>query len=153
MQTLVLAGGIVECSVLTPEFKQYSILGSWDAEEFGLQGSTEWVETNLPWLVSSAIAYLNIDVAVSGPRPSLQGSGEIQSIAIETMKKVLFPDKWGVGPNPTLYDMWWNRTEGRVSPLGSGSDFAAFYHAGISAVGSEFVSVSGAIDTGTGIVP
>ncbi|KAK7755693.1 hypothetical protein SLS62_002304 [Diatrype stigma] len=111
------------------------ILGSWDAEEFGLQGSTEWVETNQPWLVSSAVAYLNVDVAVSGPRPALSGSGEIQSVAIETMKKVLFPDKWGVGgPNPTLYDMWWNRTEGRVSPLGSGSDYAAFYHAGISAV-------------------
>ena len=116
----------------------HRILGSWDAEEFGLQGSTEWVETHMPWLVSSAIAYLNIDIAVSGPRTALSGSGEIQTIAIETMKKVLFPDTWGIGP--TLYDMWYNTTEGEIPPLGSGSDYAAFYHAGISAVSRSFVA-------------
>lgn len=112
-------------------------MGSWDAEEFGLQGSTEWVETHLPWLVSSAIAYLNIDVAVSGPRTALSGSGEIQTIAIETMKKILYPDTWGIGP--TLYDMWYNTTEGEIPPLGSGSDYAAFYHAGISAVSTVHI--------------
>ncbi|KZL77295.1 vacuolar protein sorting-associated protein 70 (peptidase family M28) [Colletotrichum tofieldiae] len=109
-----------------------SILGSWDAEEFGLQGSTEWVESHLPWLVTNAVAYLNLDVAVSGPRTALSGSGEIQTVAIEMMKKVLFPEGWGVGP--TLYDMWFNTTEGEIPPLGSGSDYAAFYHNGISAV-------------------
>lgn len=109
-----------------------SILGSWDAEEFGLQGSTEWVESHLPWLVTNAVAYLNLDVAVSGPRTALSGSGEIQTVAIEMMKKVLFPEDWGVGP--TLYDMWFNTTEGEIAPLGSGSDYASFYHNGISAV-------------------
>ncbi|KAF6810755.1 peptidase family M28 [Colletotrichum musicola] len=93
---------------------------------------TEWVETHLPWLVTNAVAYLNIDVAVSGPRTALSGSGEIQTIAIEMMKKVLFPEDWGVGP--TLYDMWFNTTEGEIPPLGSGSDYAAFYHNGISAI-------------------
>ncbi|KAK1466676.1 peptidase family M28 [Colletotrichum cuscutae] len=109
-----------------------SILGSWDAEEFGLQGSTEWVESHLPWLVTNAVAYLNLDVAVSGPRTALSGSGEIQTVAIEMMKKVLFPEGWGVGP--TLYDMWFNTTEGEIAPLGSGSDYASFYHNGISAI-------------------
>ncbi|KAI8293811.1 putative glutamate carboxypeptidase [Colletotrichum sp. SAR 10_98] len=108
------------------------ILGSWDAEEFGLQGSTEWVETHLPWLVTNAVAYLNLDVAVSGPRTALSGSGEIQTLAIDMMKKVLFPEDWDVGP--TLYDMWFNTTEGEIPPLGSGSDYAAFYHNGISAI-------------------
>ncbi|KAI5918382.1 peptidase family M28 [Camillea tinctor] len=108
------------------------ILGSWDAEEFGLQGSTEWVESHLPWLITNAIAYLNIDVAVSGPRTALSGAGEIQTIAIDMMKKVLFPSTWGTGP--TLYDMWYNTTEGEIPPLGSGSDYAAFYHNGISAI-------------------
>ncbi|GKT41054.1 putative glutamate carboxypeptidase [Colletotrichum spaethianum] len=88
------------------------ILGSWDAEEFGLQGSTEWVESHLPWLVTNAVAYLNLDVAVSGPRTALSGSGEIQTVAIEMMKKVLFPEGWGVGP--TLYDMWFNTTDGEI---------------------------------------
>ncbi|KAI8208046.1 putative glutamate carboxypeptidase [Colletotrichum sp. SAR 10_76] len=108
------------------------ILGSWDAEEFGLQGSTEWVETHLPWLVTNAVAYLNLDVAVSGPRTALSGSGEIQTLAVDMMKKVLFPEDWDVGP--TLYDMWFNTTEGEIPPLGSGSDYAAFYHNGISAI-------------------
>ncbi|KFA54291.1 hypothetical protein S40293_04836 [Stachybotrys chartarum IBT 40293] len=108
------------------------ILGSWDAEEFGLQGSTEWVESRLPWLISNAVCYINIDVAVSGPRTMLAGSGEIHTLAIDMMKKVLFPDTWG--PGPTLYDMWFNTTEGEVPPLGSGSDYASFYHNGISAI-------------------
>ncbi|KAI0594607.1 peptidase family M28 [Biscogniauxia sp. FL1348] len=108
------------------------ILGSWDAEEFGLQGSTEWVESHLPWLITNAIAYLNIDIAVSGPRTALSGAGEIQTVAIDMMKKVIFPDTWGIGP--TLYDMWYNTTEGEIPPLGSGSDYAAFYHNGISAI-------------------
>jgi N-acetylated-alpha-linked acidic dipeptidase len=108
------------------------ILGSWDAEEFGLQGSTEWVESRLPWLISNVVCYLNIDVAVSGPRTALSGSGEMHTVAIEQMKKVLFPDSWG--PFPTLYDMWHNTTEGEIPPLGSGSDYASFYHNGISAI-------------------
>lgn len=109
-----------------------SILGSWDAEEFGLQGSTEWVESRLPWLISNVVCYINIDVAVSGPRTAMSGSGEMHTLAIEQMKKVLFPDTWG--PFPTLYDMWHNSTEGEVPPLGSGSDYASFYHNGISAI-------------------
>ena len=67
----------------------------------------------------------------------MSGSGEMQTFAIEQMKKVIFPDSWG--PFPTLYDMWHNTTEGVIDPLGSGSDYAAFYHNGISAldIGSD----------------
>ncbi|KAF2186280.1 Zn-dependent exopeptidase [Zopfia rhizophila CBS 207.26] len=108
------------------------VLGSWDAEEFGLQGSTEWVESHLPWLTSSAVAYLNIDVAVSGPRTAFSGSGEIQTFVVEQMKKILFPEGWG--DLPTLYDMWYNTTEGEISPLGSGSDYASFYQNGIGCI-------------------
>lgn len=81
------------------------ILASWDAEEFGLQGSTEWVESHLPWLTSTAVAYLNMDVGVSGPRVDFSGSGEIQSFVVEQMKKILFPE--GYGEFETVYDMWY----------------------------------------------
>ncbi|KAH7130248.1 hypothetical protein B0J11DRAFT_429498 [Dendryphion nanum] len=108
------------------------ILGSWDAEEFGLQGSTEWVEAHLPWLTSTAVAYLNLDVGVSGPRTSFSGSGEIQTFVVEQMKKILFPEGWG--EFPTLYDMWYNVSKGEISPLGSGSDYAAFYQNGIGCI-------------------
>lgn len=48
------------------------------------------------------------------------------------MKKILFPEDWG--SFPTLYDMWYNVTEGEISPLGSGSDYASFYQNGIGCV-------------------
>ncbi|EUC36308.1 hypothetical protein COCCADRAFT_88509 [Bipolaris zeicola 26-R-13] len=108
------------------------VLGSWDAEEFGLQGSTEWVETNLPWLTTSVVAYLNLDIAVSGPRTSFSGSGELHTMVVEQMKKVLFPEGWG--DFPTLYDMWHNTTQGEIPPLGSGSDYASFYQNGIACI-------------------
>lgn len=50
------------------------------------------------------------------------------------MKKILFPQDWG--NFPTLYDMWHNVTEGEISPLGSGSDYASFYQNGIGCVSS-----------------
>ncbi|KAF5847757.1 hypothetical protein GGP41_008970 [Bipolaris sorokiniana] len=108
------------------------ILGSWDAEEFGLQGSTEWVESHLPWLTTSVVAYLNLDIAVSGPRTSFSGSGELHTMVVEQMKKVLFPEGWG--DFPTLYDMWHNTTQGEIPPLGSGSDYASFYQNGIACI-------------------
>src|SRR6202162_3610462 len=43
------------------------VFGSWDAEEEGLIGSTEWGEQHEAEL-SNADAYFNMDVAVSGPK-------------------------------------------------------------------------------------
>src|SRR5262249_21343487 len=42
------------------------LLASWDAEEYGLVGSTEWAEDHAADLQKNAIAYLNCDVAVTG---------------------------------------------------------------------------------------
>src|SRR5260370_34601929 len=39
---------------------------SWDGEEYGLIGSTEWSEEHATELQQKAVAYLNVDVAVSG---------------------------------------------------------------------------------------
>jgi N-acetylated-alpha-linked acidic dipeptidase len=44
------------------------VFASWDGEEYGLLGSTEWVEEYIPWLSSSAIAYLNVDVGTRGSK-------------------------------------------------------------------------------------
>ena len=43
-----------------------SVFASWDAEEYGIVGSTEWVEEYAPWLSETAITYLNVDIAVNG---------------------------------------------------------------------------------------
>jgi N-acetylated-alpha-linked acidic dipeptidase len=42
------------------------MLCSWDGEEYGLLGSTEWAEANAAVLGAKAVAYVNVDVAVSG---------------------------------------------------------------------------------------
>ncbi|KAL8840149.1 MAG: hypothetical protein Q9176_003997 [Flavoplaca citrina] len=111
------------------------VLCSWDAEEYGLLGSTEWVEEHINWLTSSTVAYLNIDVGVSGKTPSLSATPEIGNIATEIMKKI----SWPTMPNETLYDAWAAESDGEVGVLGSGSDYTSFLHNGISSldVGSD----------------
>ncbi|MGB0952280.1 MAG: M28 family peptidase [Planctomycetota bacterium] len=43
------------------------IFATWDAEEWGLVGSTEWVEQYRAELMQHAVAYVNLDVAATGP--------------------------------------------------------------------------------------
>lgn len=47
---------------------------SWDAEEYNLIGSTEYVEKNLDSLRADALAYINLDTAVSGGQLHVAGS-------------------------------------------------------------------------------
>jgi N-acetylated-alpha-linked acidic dipeptidase len=64
------------------------------------------------------------------------------------MKKVLFPEGWG--DFPTLYDMWYNVSEGSISPLGSGSDYASFYQNGIACVSISTLFLPSIIVQATG---
>ncbi|KAF2836081.1 glutamate carboxypeptidase II [Patellaria atrata CBS 101060] len=108
------------------------VLGSWDGEEYGLIGSTEWVEEYIPWLTETAVTYLNIDVGVSGSVPDLSATPELHTIATEIAKKIIWPVD-GVY-NQTWYDRWYEFTEGEIGVLGSGSDYTSFLHRGISAL-------------------
>lgn len=116
----------------------YSVLCSWDAEEYGLVGSTEWVEEYAPWLSETAISYINIDIAVSGPKPVAYASPEIRTLAENIMTKVIYP-----GDNfKTLYDAWHSLYQFRpedhgFGDLGSGSDYTAFSQLGIGSVSSH----------------
>ncbi len=109
--------------------KRNIVLASWDGEEYGLVGSTEWVEEYVPWLTETAVSYLNIDVGASGPHPDISATPELHTIAIETMKKVIWMDT-----GRTMYDEWYEEFEGSVGVLGSGSDYTAFVHNGIGSV-------------------
>ncbi|KAL8727636.1 MAG: hypothetical protein Q9166_005915 [cf. Caloplaca sp. 2 TL-2023] len=106
------------------------VLCSWDAEEYGLVGSTEWVEEYISWLSISTIAYLNIDVGVSGKSPRLSSTPELGTIATSIMKKIVWPTM----PNESLYDAWSAESDSEVGILGSGSDYTAFLHNGISSL-------------------
>ena len=117
--------------------KRTIVLCSWDAEEYGLLGSTEWVEEYIPWLSAASVAYLNIDVAVSGSAPTISATPDLHEIATNTMKKVVWPYRYPFPDaltNVTLYDIWEELSKGKVGVLGSGSDYTAFLHNGISSI-------------------
>lgn len=99
-------------------------LAFWDAEEFGLIGSTEWAEAHAETLRARCVAYVNSDVAVSGTRfsgasgtPGMLGTIEAVLRRVEGVEKKSLWDEWLVRtPAPSL------------SLPGSGSDFAVFVH-------------------------
>ena len=113
---------------------------SWDAEEEGLIGSTEWVEQHTETM-RNAVAYFNMDVAVAG--------GDFGASAVPSLKAFV-RDLTRSVPSPrgsTVYQQWSSKSEGeqrapkgppggldeaRVGELGSGSDFTPFLqHAGV----------------------
>jgi N-acetylated-alpha-linked acidic dipeptidase len=121
--------------------KRTIVFCSWDAEEEGLIGSTEWVEQHAKTL-EHAVAYFNVDVAVSGPDFSAAAIPSLKQFVRELTRSV---------PSPlgsTVYEQWKNeRGEGNehrasnapqtadevhVGDLGSGSDFTPFLqHVGV----------------------
>ncbi|XP_066957584.1 N-acetylated-alpha-linked acidic dipeptidase 2 [Macrobrachium rosenbergii] len=113
---------------------------SWSAEEYGMIGSTEWVEEHLEKLQERAVVYLNTDTCAAGPilTPSL--SPLIWDSLVKLAKIVP-----GVREGKTVYDEWaaYYRARNRSSPqlktLGSGSDFAAFaFYGGIPSMELSF---------------
>ncbi|EFJ38722.1 hypothetical protein SELMODRAFT_61589, partial [Selaginella moellendorffii] len=101
---------------------------SWDAEEYSLTGSTEWVEDNLAMLKARAVAYLNVDEAVTGSSFSASATPQLDNLLFEVTKMVKDPDS-----NGTIFDSWCGKSNDCVGRLGGGgSDYAPFLqHAGI----------------------
>ena len=56
------------------------VFAGWGAEEYGLVGSTEWVESREQQLREHAVAYLNLDATVNGPRFGASASPSLQSV-------------------------------------------------------------------------
>jgi len=141
--------------------KRTLVFGSWDGEEEGLMGSTEWAEQHEAEL-RNAPAYFNMDVAVSGPK--------FGASAVPSLKEFL-RDVTKVVPSPkggTVYEDWQKESQPNapatqspteaigdsrripaaqikldvpVGDLGSGSDYTAFLqHLGVP---SSDVSSSG----------
>ncbi len=129
--------------------KRTVIFGSWDGEEEGLMGSTEWAEQHAAEL-GYAPAYFNMDVAVSGPK---FGASSVPSLKqfIRDVTKAVPAAKGG-----TVYEAWQKGDQGdaqspadfsgenrrpyaaptkgdvAVGDLGSGSDYSAFQqHLGV----------------------
>ncbi|CAO2178315.1 unnamed protein product [Urochloa humidicola] len=109
------------------------IMCNWDAEEYALIGSTEWVEENRAMLTSRTVAYLNVDSAVCGRGFYPSTTPQLDGLLKEASKQVQNPDNG----TETLYDAW---MDSNTSPLigrlgGGGSDYSAFVqHIGIPSV-------------------
>jgi N-acetylated-alpha-linked acidic dipeptidase len=122
--------------------KRTLIFCSWDAEEEGLIGSTEWVEQHGDEM-SRVVAYFNTDVGVAGP--------DFTAAAVPSLKQFVRQVTQAV-PSPvmgTVYQQWRLHQAGsdehrgsnappepgeevQVNDLGSGSDFTPFLqHAGV----------------------
>lgn len=120
--------------------KRSIMIAHWDAEEFLLIGSTEWVEQLREELNASAVLYLNADMSVTGPNFRSAASPSLKKPIIEATKVVPHPDG-----EKTIYETWItpNAEEPAIGNLGGGSDHVGFYmHAGIPSAG---VSISGSV--------
>ena len=114
--------------------KRTLVFATWDAEEWGLIGSTEYVEDDSLRLRKNAVGYLNQDDIAQGPNFSGGGSPSLRSMLRDIAKKVPDPSKQG-----SVYDVWRKRANLAADSLeppmgdpGGGSDFAGFYnHLGI----------------------
>jgi N-acetylated-alpha-linked acidic dipeptidase len=132
--------------------KRTMIFASWDGEEEGLMGSTEWAEQHESEL-ANAPAYFNVDVAVSGPKFGASAVPSLKQFLRDLTKAVPSP-KGG-----TVYETWEKmdqpgailaqspteaigdgrrmpaasaRADVPVGDLGSGSDYSAFQqHLGV----------------------
>ncbi|KAL6699088.1 Zn-dependent exopeptidase [Trichoderma pleuroticola] len=106
---------------------------SWDAEEYNLIGSTEFVEKNVDALRENAFAYINLDTVVSGQDFRAAGSPPLRKSLFHAMERVVDPNF-----NTTLKDLW-DRRGSKLEGLGAGSDYVAFQDiAGTSSLDLEF---------------
>jgi len=94
----------------------------WDAEEFGLIGSTEWVEKHLAELREKAVVYLNSD---------MNGRGKLGGSASPTLSVYL--EEVARDVDVKRSQQW------QLGALGSGSDYVGFvHHAGIASANLGF---------------
>jgi len=132
--------------------KRTLVFASWDGEEEGLMGSTEWVEQHESELRNAA-AYFNVDVAVSGPKFGASAVPSLKQFLRDVAKAV------PCAKGGTVYEAWQKesqlsapstqspteaigdsrrlpaaqvKTDVPVGDLGSGSDYTAFLqHLGV----------------------
>lgn len=117
---------------------------TWGAEEFGIIGSTEWVESRRDELTSRALAYINLDMSAMGPNFGASASPGLKSVISTVARHVPAVgtelDDKGALSGASVLDTWLAREPDpalsghpRFGDLGGGSDHVAFWcHAGVA---------------------
>jgi N-acetylated-alpha-linked acidic dipeptidase len=137
--------------------KRTLVYASWDAEEPGLLGSTEWAEAHAAELQKKAVVYINSDTNSRGYLGAA-GSHSLQHLVNEVAASVIDPetkvsvqarlrakirvDGFNKGASEETKQRAQLAAAGGdlpISALGSGSDFTAFLqHLGIAALSIEY---------------
>jgi N-acetylated-alpha-linked acidic dipeptidase len=118
--------------------KRTIVLAAWDGEEWGLLGSTEWVEKHQQELAAKTVAYINSDSTAKG-WITISGSHSLQGFANDLMRDVADPKRDGKtlfqakldravsqADNEAEKARLRNRRDFPIEALGSGSDYTAF---------------------------
>jgi N-acetylated-alpha-linked acidic dipeptidase len=130
--------------------KRTLVFCSWDGEEVGLTGSTEWGEQFEDQLKKNAIAYLNVDSSAAGPEFDGSAVGSLAPMLSEVTKSFTDP-----ATGTSLHDAWLSTetkkrkeanerdpvTEANLVDvrIGSGSDHTVFLnHDGVPVIGLQF---------------
>jgi N-acetylated-alpha-linked acidic dipeptidase len=144
------------------------VYASWDGEEYGLLGSTEWAEEMADALGRKAVLMLNVDSAVSGHDLSVSGVPSLRDLFLSAARDVVDPrtgkslaDAWlerqrkswadgSVALDPAVWDQPTSESavarvevptgfEPKLGTMGSGSDYTAFLdHLGVPALDVDF---------------
>jgi N-acetylated-alpha-linked acidic dipeptidase len=124
------------------------VYASWDGEEPGLLGSTEWVEAHASELRTKAVLYVNSDMNSRGTL-DVEGSHSLQHFVSEAARDVMDPETGApvqaralAARRVAAYEAGGNADAGgdlTLGALGSGSDFTPFLqHLGVNSLNVEF---------------
>ncbi|KAI1770963.1 Zn-dependent exopeptidase [Hypoxylon cercidicola] len=129
------------------------VLASWDNEEYGLVGSTEFGEDHASWLTENCVAYINVDEATNGGNIlGAYGSPFLTHVLRDAAAMIPSP----VNEGKTVYDDWRDLQretsdhleQPNLTVMGTGSDYTVFFHhLGISSLDLLFNQ------KGTGVYP
>ncbi|TKR72619.1 hypothetical protein L596_020038 [Steinernema carpocapsae] len=131
--------------------KRSLVFCQWDAEEFGLIGSTEYVEEFLKPLQQKAVAMLNVDNINGNNTLSIKAVPLLYDALVEAAGKVGHPNPEDVeNGRRTLLDAWkfydphgplpGDKSVPHISTPGSGSDFQRFIsYAGVPVVDLKMI--------------
>ncbi len=105
------------------------VFAGWAAEEHGIVGSVEYVESRPDWLREHAVAYLNLDMAAMGTNFGSSASPSLRPVIVEAAAMLDQPGE----PGTTVLEHWIDRSGEPTMPgmprfghLGGGSDHVGF---------------------------
>jgi len=144
MMELTRALGLLKQQGVRP--RRTLVVCSWDGEEVGLTGSTEWGEHFQEELKQRAVAYLNVDSSASGPNFQGDAVASLAPLLVEVSRDLAAPS------GKTLYEEWraYRQSESKQkralrddeladTRIGSGSDHTVFLNfLGVPTVGLHF---------------